>query len=114
MHTFNSGDVLTASDMMNNLVQRAGSGTPAYKILAGTTAYSLSSASAVNVTADYSAASFSAIIAVILTVQSGSSIDLIADLNGAPGTSSASVRIVQKDGANTTISSNLHWLAIGT
>lgn len=112
--TYVTGAVLTAADLNNNVVQRAGSGTPGYKILAGTTAYSMSAVTATTVSCDYSAASFSAIVSFTATATAGSSNRIDVTLNGNPGTSSASVIVRQSENVNASTSGNVNWIAVGT
>jgi hypothetical protein len=106
---WNSGDILTASDL-NSFVVKCQS---TYKQIAGQTAFSLSSASSVIITVSYGF-TFATIVAFVGWVQSGSNIDLISTGNGAPGLSSAGVRICTPGLTSTTISSQYHWIVIGT
>jgi hypothetical protein len=83
-------------------------------VLAGSTAYSLSATNQTTVSCDYSAASFSAIVAVTATASASSSNRIDVTLNGAPGTSSASVIVRQSENVNATTSGNVYWIAVGT
>lgn len=107
--TWASGDILTASDL-NAFVVKCQS---LYKMVVGTTPYSISATNSTTVTVSYGV-TFTTILAVISTIRSGSNIGLLATLMGAPGVSSAAVYVSTPGGGNTTISGDIHWMAVGT
>jgi|SRR5215471_6183068 len=107
--TWASGDVLTASDL-NSFVVKTQS---LYKVQAGTTAYTISSAAAANFTVTYGP-TFATVIAFLITVKSSANVDLVGTQNGSPGLSTCSVRLAEKSGISGTYSGDIHWLVIGT
>jgi hypothetical protein len=110
--TFNAGDVLTAADLNTNMIQ-PGTSSTGTRIVAGQTAYTISAVNGVQITISYGM-TFSSLTALLLSVKSGSNIPLVAYHNGAPGNSSAAVRVETPGGGTTTVSGFIHWLAIGT
>jgi len=107
---FVTNDPLPASDL-NGLMQPGTSGTGT-RTVAGTTAYSISATNAVTVTVTYGF-TFSSAPKLIMTVQSGSNIPLLAYMNGGNTTTTASVRVENTAGTSVTISGSVHWVAIG-
>lgn len=112
--TFTSGDVLTAADLNNNVVQRGGVGTPGFKVFAGTTAYSMAAVTATTISCDYTAASLSTLIAFTCTATAGSSNRIDTTINGNPTTTTASVIVRQSENVAASTSGNCHWVVFGT
>ena len=112
--TWASGDILTAADL-NGTVMKCQS---LYKVVAGQTGYTITANTSSTTQSVSYGVTFSTLIAFIIGgIESNSSIDLVGTLNGAPGLSTASVRIVEKDGNNIVAGvsgRNIHWIAIGT
>lgn len=107
--TWASGDILTAADLNGTVVKCQS----LYKVVAGQTAFSLSSQNGTAVTVTYGV-TFSTIIAVILSAQSSSSVPIVAYMNGAPGLSTASCRADVSNLSSQSCSGAIHWWAIGT
>jgi|SRR6266496_3750386 len=107
--TWASGDVLTAADL-NAFVVKCQS---LYKVVAGQTAYTITATNGVGITVTYGV-TFTTIIALLLTPRSNSAIPLIAYMNGAPGLSTAAARVETPGGGNTSVTGEVHWIAIGT
>jgi hypothetical protein len=108
-HTWAPGEVLTAANMLAFLP----SAPSLYQIIAGQTSYSFSAASAAAATITYGY-TYTTVIAVLPCVQGASSNDILVTLSGAPGVSTAGVRLAQKDGTSITTSGQVHWVVIGT
>jgi hypothetical protein len=109
--TFNSGDVLSASDLNTNMVQPGTAGT-GVRIVAGTTSFTMSAEISKQVTVSYGF-TFSAAPTVVGTVRTNSNIPLICFHNGAPGVSSATMAVWDSNNNAETGSFAIHWVAIG-
>lgn len=84
-----------------------------YQMIAGQSAYTFSALNASNVTVTYGY-TFTSIIAVLLSVQTAANNDIVSALNGAPGVTTAAVRLAQKDAIAISTTGFVHWLVIGT
>jgi hypothetical protein len=108
---FASGAALAATQLNTYMIQ-PGTGATGTRLVAGTTGATMTAVASVSVTVTFGY-TFSAAPKFVYGIQSGSNIRLVATMQGGPSTTGVTLRVETTDGATTTISPTIHWIAIG-